>query len=95
MKANSGIGLEVATQLLAGASNHVLLGARSSEKGKAAVKDLQSLNLPGVVELLQIDVADEDSVAAAAKVVESTHGRCVCTLRRDLEYSSFVVSNSS
>jgi NAD(P)-dependent dehydrogenase (short-subunit alcohol dehydrogenase family) len=76
-KGNSGIGFEVATQLLADASNHVLLGARSADKGAAAVKKLQSLNLPGTVELVQIDVANEDSVAAAAKTVESTYGRSV------------------
>lgn len=69
----------MATQLLADASNHVLLGARSSDKGIAAVKDLQSRNLPGAVEFVQIDVTDEDSVAAAAKAVESAHGRSVFT----------------
>lgn len=67
--------MELAKQLLSDASKHILLGSRSIEKGEAAVKDLQSLNLPGAVELLQIDVADEDSINAAAKRVESKHGR--------------------
>ena len=78
--ANSGIGFELAAQLLSNASNHVLLGSRSVEKGKAAVKELQSRNLPGTVELIQIDVASEDSIFAAAKEVESKHARYETTL---------------
>ncbi|KAI0970921.1 NAD(P)-binding protein [Xylaria arbuscula] len=73
--ANSGIGFEVANQLLANGSFHVLLGARSQEKGRAAIAELQSRNLPGTVELLHLDVADEKSVAAAAKAVKEKHGR--------------------
>lgn len=45
------------------------------EKGEAAVKDLESRNLPGSVELLQLDVSDEESIKAAAKTVEAKHGR--------------------
>ncbi|KAI0546947.1 putative short-chain dehydrogenase [Xylaria curta] len=73
--ANGGIGFEVVNQLLADGSFHVLLGSRSIEKGEAALADLQSRNLPGTVELVQLDVADEKSIAAAAKVVEEKHGR--------------------
>lgn len=65
----------MANQLLADGSFHVLLGARSKEKGEFALKDLQSRSLPGTVELLHLDVADESSVAAAAKLVEANHGR--------------------
>lgn len=61
--------------LLADASKHVLLGSRSTEKGEAAIRELQSRGPPGIVELLQLDVADEDSIAAAAKSVEMKHGR--------------------
>ncbi|KAI0522146.1 NAD(P)-binding protein [Xylaria bambusicola] len=73
--ANSGIGFEVVNQLLADGSFHVLLGARSAEKGQAAVAELKSRNLPGTVELLKLDVADENSVIAAAKLVEAEYGR--------------------
>ncbi|KAI0105685.1 NAD(P)-binding protein [Nemania sp. FL0031] len=73
--ANSGIGFEVANQLLTDGSFHVLLCARSKEKGQAALADLQSRNLPGTVELLHLDVAEESSIAAAAKLVEEKHGR--------------------
>ncbi len=75
IKGNAGIGFELAAQLLSDESKHVLLGSRSAEKGEAAVKDLQSQNSPGTVELLQLDVTSEKSVAAAAKEVESKHGR--------------------
>ncbi|KAJ3577077.1 hypothetical protein NPX13_g3493 [Xylaria arbuscula] len=73
--ANSGVGFEVANQLLADGSFHVLLGARSVERGQAAVEELKSRNLPGTVELLHLDVSAEESVVAAAKVVEEKHGR--------------------
>jgi len=72
---NGGIGFELALQLLSDASTHVLLGSRSAEKGEAAVKDLQSRKQPGTVELLQVDVASDESITAAAKRVESKHGR--------------------
>ena len=73
--ANGGIGFELAAQLLADSTKHVLPGSRSIEKGEAAVTDLQSRNLPGTVELLQLDVASEESISAAAKSVESKYGR--------------------
>ena len=56
-------------------SKHVILGSRSAEKGATALKDLQSQGLPGAVELLQIDVSSEDSIASAVQEVESRHDR--------------------
>ncbi|KAF3042037.1 hypothetical protein E8E11_000850 [Didymella keratinophila] len=73
--ANSGIGFALAAELLSDPGKHVLLGSRSVEKGTIAIEDLKSRNLPGSVELLQIDVSDETSIVAAAKTVESIHGR--------------------
>lgn len=75
--ANSGIGFELAAQLAADASKHVVLGSRSAEKGEAAVKELESRNLPGSVELVQLDVANEDSISAAVEQVQRKHGRYV------------------
>ena len=75
MTANGGIGFALAKLLVADASKHVLLGSRSEEKGKAAVKELESLKHPGSVELLHVDVDSEDSIAAAAKSVDAKHGR--------------------
>lgn len=74
-KANSGIGLEWASQLMAKGLYHILIGARSIDKGKAAVEQLQSKGHKGTCELLQIDQTDDASIAAAAKSVETTHGR--------------------
>ncbi len=71
--ANGGIGFELAKQLLEKGTYHVLLGSRSEEKGTAALKDLQSQNLPGSTELLQIDATSDESIQAAAKTVEKTH----------------------
>ncbi|KAF3761014.1 putative short-chain dehydrogenase, partial [Cryphonectria parasitica EP155] len=75
ISANSGIGFELAAQLLADPSNIVLLCSRSVEKGEAAVKDLESRSLPGSVELLQLDVSEEESINLAVKEVERRHGR--------------------
>lgn len=54
---------------------HVLLGSRSTEKGDAAVKDLQTRNLPGSVEMLQLDVTDDNTIERAASTVEHAHGK--------------------
>ncbi|KAB2572097.1 Cytochrome P450 [Lasiodiplodia theobromae] len=74
--ATSGIGFELAAQLMArSASYHVLVGARSPEKGTAAVKDLQSRSLPGSAELLEIDVTKDDTIERAVTSVERAHGK--------------------
>ncbi|EKG22441.1 Short-chain dehydrogenase/reductase SDR [Macrophomina phaseolina MS6] len=73
--ANSGVGFGLAEALMAKGSCHVLAGARSPEKGNAAVEELQSRNLPGSVELLLIDVADDISIESAAAEVERRHGK--------------------
>jgi NAD(P)-dependent dehydrogenase (short-subunit alcohol dehydrogenase family) len=57
------------------ASNHIILCSRSLSKGETAMKILQSKNLPGSSELLQLDVGNEDSIAAAVQEVEGKHGR--------------------
>ena len=54
---------------------HVLLGSRSSSKGEAAVKDLESRKLPGTVELVTIDTSKDDTINAAAENVEKKHGK--------------------
>ena len=77
--ANAGIGFELASQLIADKSKHVIMGSRSIEKGEAALKDLQSKNQPGSVELIKLDVTQRSSIEAAAKKVEQDHGRQVCS----------------
>ncbi|KAK4495232.1 hypothetical protein PRZ48_013561 [Zasmidium cellare] len=72
--ANSGIGYELVRQLLSQKDTHILLGSRSLEKGQKALSTLQSLNLPGSVELLQLDVSSPSSITAAAEKVTKDHG---------------------
>ncbi len=81
--ANSGIGFALAALLLADASKHILLGCRSVEKGAAALEELQSQDLAGSVELLELDVGSQDSIARAAKRVEVSHGRFVRLTKKD------------
>ncbi|PSR84147.1 hypothetical protein BD289DRAFT_500304 [Coniella lustricola] len=75
MTANSGIGFELAAQLLASQSNTVLLCSRSRDKGDDAVRNLKARGLAGSLDLVILDVAEEASIYAAAKHVEEKHGR--------------------
>lgn len=75
LTANGGIGFELAAQLMAKGSYHVLLGSRSSEKGNVALKELQSRNLSGSAEMLLIDVTKDDTIESAATTVQRNHGR--------------------
>lgn len=74
-EANGGIGFELAAQLMAKGSYHVLVGSRSEDKGNAAVKDLRSRNLPGSSEFIQLDVTNDESIERAAANVERNHGK--------------------
>ncbi|MGH8877677.1 MAG: SDR family oxidoreductase [Stackebrandtia sp.] len=70
--ANRGIGFEIARGLgQAGAT--VLIGARSAEHGSAAAAALRGEGLDA--RFVQLEVTDADSIAAAAKDVETSHGR--------------------
>ncbi|KAH7071321.1 hypothetical protein BKA63DRAFT_447808 [Paraphoma chrysanthemicola] len=73
--ANSGIGFEIAHQLLARGSYHVLVSARAPSKGTAALQELQSRNLPGSVEFLHLDVQSDEHIANAASHIAKAHGR--------------------
>lgn len=77
--ANGGIGFELAAQLVSDASKHVLLGSRSVEKGEAAVKSIRSQHPQGHIDLVQIDVANDESISTAAQNVQSKYGRYVTT----------------
>lgn len=67
---NRGIGREVCRQLAA-AGYTVRLGARDAAKGEAAAAELGP-----DVRALALDVADHDSVVAAAEHVAAEDGRC-------------------
>ncbi|GIK06154.1 hypothetical protein Aspvir_001797 [Aspergillus viridinutans] len=73
--ANSGIGFELAAQLTARESYHVLMGVRSMQKGNDALDRLQSRNLPSTPELLHLDVTDDETIHRAAETVENSHGK--------------------
>lgn len=73
--ANSGIGFEIARQFLARGTYHVYLGARSIQKGNAALDDLQSRKLPGSIEFLHLDVQSDDHIANAASEITKSHGK--------------------
>jgi len=69
--ANSGLGLEIATEL-ARAGATVLLGCRDVGKARAAAESIRAAGVPGSVEIVQMDLADLSSVsAAAASIVAS------------------------
>lgn len=72
--ANSGVGFELASQLLAKGSYHVLVGSRSPVKGEAAIKRLESRQLPGTMELLKVDMTDDTTIQTAVDAV-SKHGK--------------------
>ena len=64
--ANKGIGLETARRLIA-AGHTVYIGARDPERGRRAAEQIGA-------RLVQLDVTDDASVAAAAKSVEADGG---------------------
>ncbi|KAK0249788.1 hypothetical protein LTR29_014968 [Friedmanniomyces endolithicus] len=71
-----GIGFELATQLLAKGTHHVLLGSRSPSKGHAALERLQSRSdLPGTASFVHLDVTDDTTIASAVTQIETDHGR--------------------
>ncbi len=65
--ANKGIGLEACRQL-SRLGHHVILSARAPERGEKAVQDLAAEGLK--VDFLQLDTADEQSIARAARELE-------------------------
>ncbi|MFE3059784.1 SDR family oxidoreductase [Nocardia sp. NPDC059239] len=70
--ANKGIGYETARQLAARGMT-VLLGARDPELGQAAAAKLRAEGADA--HFVRIDVADEQSIAAAAAQIEADFGR--------------------
>jgi NAD(P)-dependent dehydrogenase (short-subunit alcohol dehydrogenase family) len=70
---NKGIGLEISRNL-SQAGCTVLLGARDAERGQQAVRQLEQVGL-GDVHFLEIDVTRQDTIAAAARQIESRYGR--------------------
>jgi len=72
--ANSGIGWETA-RVLAEAGAHVVLACRNPERASDAERRIVAFRPAGSVEVLLLDLADLDSVAAASSVFVEHHGR--------------------
>ncbi|KAI3400740.1 hypothetical protein diail_1949 [Diaporthe ilicicola] len=74
---NGGIGLEVVRQLVRdhGQRFHILIGCRNLSDGENAVQELQSEGHGEVVEAIQIDITDEESLAAAAQLMITRFGK--------------------
>ncbi|KAI0127412.1 hypothetical protein BJ170DRAFT_595283 [Xylariales sp. AK1849] len=76
--ARSGIGLEtVAGIAQVSADYHILLGARSLEKGNCALREIKSTysDLKSTISVLQLAVASREIILDARDDVEKTHGR--------------------
>lgn len=72
--ANKGIGLAIAEQILEHASDtFVFLGSRDRGRGEAAAEKLRARDRAERIEVVELDVTDDASVAAAA---EHVRGRC-------------------
>src|SRR5271166_4045035 len=67
--ANQGIGLQIAKDLVAHGFT-VLVGSRNLERGEAAAKEVGP-----DARAIQLDVTDENSIAAAAMRIRSELGR--------------------
>ena len=72
--ANSGIGYETARALTQRGA-HVVLGCRTRNKADEAVARIDASNPSGTTEILEMDLADLDSVADAAARFASGHER--------------------
>lgn len=74
--ANSGVGLGLASQLLADKDVHVLAGVRSKEKATTLESVLNEVkNKQGTFETILLDVGRDDSIDAAVAHVASKYGR--------------------
>jgi NAD(P)-dependent dehydrogenase (short-subunit alcohol dehydrogenase family) len=76
--ANSGIGYETVKAFLQSPNPyHVYLGARSIANGNKAIQQLQieTPEATNTVELLQIDLSSDESIAKAFDVVHKGRGR--------------------
>lgn len=73
---NGGIGYLTAESLVASSPNyHVIICSRNKERGEKALLELHKESPKGSFSLIQLDVTDEKSIAAAAKLIEKEYGR--------------------
>lgn len=72
--ANSGIGFEAAKALVHKGA-HVVLACRSLDKAEEAVRAIESDGCQGSTEVLELDLADLESIRAAAEAFLAEHDR--------------------
>ncbi|EAW13221.1 putative short chain dehydrogenase/reductase [Aspergillus clavatus NRRL 1] len=75
--ANSGVGFATAKAIASASPDYlVIIGSRVLENGQAVVEEIQSLETTkGTLTSIQVDVTDRESIASAAKQVDSQFGR--------------------
>ncbi|KAL5313401.1 hypothetical protein ACEPPN_019134 [Leptodophora sp. 'Broadleaf-Isolate-01'] len=73
--ANTGIGFDT-TYALANANpnNHIILAARSAEKGSKALAEIEARKPAGSISLLELDITKDDSIAAAVAKITADFG---------------------
>lgn len=73
--ANGGIGFLTAEVLAGSPKNHVVVGSRSVDKGKAAIAEIRKQVPEASVSTVQLDVTDEKSIETAAAAISKDFGR--------------------
>lgn len=71
---NQGIGFALCKQLATQDACRVFLGSRNKERGEAAVASILADAPDAAIELLQVDVSSDESVAAAAAALKERLG---------------------
>lgn len=71
---NNGIGLATSELFATQPNYHCIMASRSLEKGQKALSSIQSSNPAGTISLVQLDITDDASIAAAVQEVEAQHG---------------------
>jgi NAD(P)-dependent dehydrogenase (short-subunit alcohol dehydrogenase family) len=77
---NTGLGFESARQLLSYRLSHVIITARSSQKGEAAVAKLREQYPKATIETWMLDMSSYDSIQAFARRAESELTRLDITI---------------
>ncbi|KAF2845225.1 NAD(P)-binding protein [Plenodomus tracheiphilus IPT5] len=70
--ATNGIGLDTVKYLVkASASNHIIIGARSVQRGEAVLRDISTTRPAGSLSVVQLDADSDDSIAAAVTLLSA------------------------
>ncbi len=72
--ANGGLGLETA-KVLAGKGAHVVMAVRDQDKAARAAEQIRSQTPTAQLELVEMDLASQASVTAAAETIVAAHDR--------------------